>query len=163
MTKMGSIIGHRIDYNGVGALRGQRHIPSKNWPKCPPRANTVLFNVRHHIGVVSASYQYIWWEIEGEDGDDDDDEWLHVQLKSQGISCTEIWESDLGKNSLKYLGPILWSIFRPDIRSLPSLDALSHKELSGSTSPFRSDTCKNCKLCCSWILCKCMYIIFCLI
>ena len=25
------IIGHRIDYyNGVGALRGQRHIPSKN-------------------------------------------------------------------------------------------------------------------------------------
>jgi len=32
MTKMGSIIGHRIDYNGVyvGALRGQRHIPSKN-------------------------------------------------------------------------------------------------------------------------------------
>ena len=33
---MGSIIGHRIDYNGVGALRGQRHIPSKNWPKWPP-------------------------------------------------------------------------------------------------------------------------------
>ena len=30
VTKMGSIIGHRIDYNGVGALRGQRHIPSKN-------------------------------------------------------------------------------------------------------------------------------------
>ena len=25
---MGSIIGHRIDYNGVGALRGQRHIPT---------------------------------------------------------------------------------------------------------------------------------------
>ena len=30
VTKMGSIIGHKIDYNGVGALRGQRHIPSKN-------------------------------------------------------------------------------------------------------------------------------------
>ena len=30
VTKMGSIIGHRIDYNGVGALRAQRHIPSKN-------------------------------------------------------------------------------------------------------------------------------------
>jgi len=30
VTKMGSLIGHRIDYNGVGALRGQRHIPSKN-------------------------------------------------------------------------------------------------------------------------------------
>ena len=29
VTKMGSIVGHRIDYNGMGALRGQRHIPSK--------------------------------------------------------------------------------------------------------------------------------------
>ena len=36
VTKMGSIIGHRIDYNGVGALRGQQHIPSKNLPKYPP-------------------------------------------------------------------------------------------------------------------------------
>ena len=33
VTKMGSIIGQRIDYNGVGALRGQWHIPSKNLPK----------------------------------------------------------------------------------------------------------------------------------
>ena len=33
---MGSIVGHRIDYNGVGVLRGQRHIPSKTWPKYPP-------------------------------------------------------------------------------------------------------------------------------
>ena len=31
-----TIIGHRIGYNGVGALRGQRHIPSKNWPKYFP-------------------------------------------------------------------------------------------------------------------------------
>ena len=30
VTNMGSTIGQRIDYNGVGALRGQRHIPSKN-------------------------------------------------------------------------------------------------------------------------------------
>ena len=30
VTKMGSIIGHRKDYNGVGALRGQRHIPGLN-------------------------------------------------------------------------------------------------------------------------------------
>ena len=37
-TKMGSIIGHRIDYNGVGALRGQLHIPTKDQPKYPPRA-----------------------------------------------------------------------------------------------------------------------------
>ena len=27
---MGSITGHKIDYNGVEALRDQRHIPSKN-------------------------------------------------------------------------------------------------------------------------------------
>ena len=33
---MGSIIGHKIDYNGVGALRGQGHIPNKNLPKYPP-------------------------------------------------------------------------------------------------------------------------------
>lgn len=26
---MGSLTGHRIDYNGLGALRSQRHIPSK--------------------------------------------------------------------------------------------------------------------------------------
>ena len=38
MTKMGSIFGHKIDYYGVGVLRGQRHIPvpsnfnpSKGW------------------------------------------------------------------------------------------------------------------------------------
>ena len=30
VTNMGSTIGQRIDYNGVGALRGQWHIPSKN-------------------------------------------------------------------------------------------------------------------------------------
>ena len=36
VTKMGSIIGQTIDYNGVGAQRGQRHIPSKNVAKHPP-------------------------------------------------------------------------------------------------------------------------------
>ena len=36
VTKMGSIIGHRIEYNRVGALRGQRHIPSKNLAKYLP-------------------------------------------------------------------------------------------------------------------------------
>ena len=30
VTKMGSILGHRIDYTGVGAQRDQRHIPNKN-------------------------------------------------------------------------------------------------------------------------------------
>ena len=29
VTKMGSIVGHKIDYNGVGVLRGQRYIPNK--------------------------------------------------------------------------------------------------------------------------------------
>ena len=38
VTKMGSITGHRIDYNRAGALRGQQHIPSKNLPKYPPGA-----------------------------------------------------------------------------------------------------------------------------
>ena len=33
VTKMGSIIGQKIDYNGVEALRVQPHIPSKHWPK----------------------------------------------------------------------------------------------------------------------------------
>ena len=32
---MGSIIGHKIDYDRVGVLRGQWHIPSKNLPKYP--------------------------------------------------------------------------------------------------------------------------------
>ena len=32
---MGSMTGHRIDYNGVGVQRSQGHIPSKNWPKYP--------------------------------------------------------------------------------------------------------------------------------
>ena len=38
MTEKGSILnfGHRIDCNGVGVLRGLRHIPSKNYPKYPP-------------------------------------------------------------------------------------------------------------------------------
>ena len=30
VTKLGSVLGHRIDYNGVGVLRGQLHIPSKS-------------------------------------------------------------------------------------------------------------------------------------
>ena len=35
---MESIIGRRIDYNGVGALRGQRHIPSKIDPEYSPNS-----------------------------------------------------------------------------------------------------------------------------
>ena len=33
---MGSLIGQRTDYNGVGALRGQQLIPSTNLPKYAP-------------------------------------------------------------------------------------------------------------------------------
>ena len=47
VTKMGSIIGHRIDYNGVGAmrgLRGQRHIPT------PPRLRLQIKRV----------FMYVW-------------------------------------------------------------------------------------------------------
>ena len=37
VTKMGSIFGHRIDYNGEGVLRGQQHIPpQKINPSNPP-------------------------------------------------------------------------------------------------------------------------------
>ena len=35
VTKMGPINGHRIDYNGVGDMRGQRHIPSKKFTQVP--------------------------------------------------------------------------------------------------------------------------------
>ena len=41
---MESIIGHRIDYNGVGALRGQQHIPENIDPSTsqppPPTPQT---------------------------------------------------------------------------------------------------------------------------
>ena len=42
VTKMGSIIGHRIDYNGVGALRGQQHTPSKNLTHESPPPNPAI-------------------------------------------------------------------------------------------------------------------------
>ena len=40
---MGSIIGQKIDYNGVGALRGQRQIPSKHKPKYSPGPDSYLY------------------------------------------------------------------------------------------------------------------------
>ena len=45
VTKMLFIIGNRIHYHGVGALRGQRHIPSKNLPKYPPPPGRFLSSV----------------------------------------------------------------------------------------------------------------------
>ena len=40
---MGSITGHKIDYDGARALRGQRHIPSKTEPKYLPRVACIEF------------------------------------------------------------------------------------------------------------------------
>ena len=50
VTKMGSIIGHRIDYKGIGAPRSQRHILRKNLinhppPSPPTRDNVALTSV----------------------------------------------------------------------------------------------------------------------
>ena len=44
---MGSIIGHRVDKNGVGALRAQRHIPSKNLAMYSPGPSLHLHGRRY--------------------------------------------------------------------------------------------------------------------
>lgn len=36
---MGFIIGHRVKYNGLGVLKCQLHLPSKNLPMTPPPQN----------------------------------------------------------------------------------------------------------------------------
>ena len=54
VTKMGSVIGHRIDYNGVKALRGQRHISSKNYPLPPPRACYLPYASLAKVGAKAA-------------------------------------------------------------------------------------------------------------
>ena len=41
MTKKGSIDGYRMDCNGVGVLRGQRHIPRKIDPSTPIPGNLI--------------------------------------------------------------------------------------------------------------------------
>ena len=38
-------IGYKIDYNGVGDLRGQWLIPGKNLPKYPPPSGNRTLNV----------------------------------------------------------------------------------------------------------------------
>ena len=53
---MGSMIGHRIDYNGVGVLRGQQHIPSKNWPKYPPPPPGLVGSFLHENHVTSQGH-----------------------------------------------------------------------------------------------------------
>ena len=53
---MESIIGHRKDYNGVGALRSQRHIPGKNLAKYPPGYRYIYMGVDTPIEV-----EVEWW------------------------------------------------------------------------------------------------------
>ena len=56
---MGSIIGHRIDYDGVGAPRGQRHIPSKINPSTPRTNNKLNPDMTSTPGLES---RLLWWE-----------------------------------------------------------------------------------------------------
>ena len=63
VTKMGSIIGHRIDYNGVEALRCQRHIPSKKNNRSTPRGTaprqSLKWRVKYRIGVHTIAEQLL--------------------------------------------------------------------------------------------------------
>ena len=46
MTKTGSLVGQRIDYNGVGALRGQRGLcPAKIYPSTLPGEKAKFMNL----------------------------------------------------------------------------------------------------------------------
>ena len=51
------MIGHRTDYNGVGALRGQRHIPSKINPSTPFPPGNVPGEV--HVKFIARSSHYV--------------------------------------------------------------------------------------------------------
>ena len=63
---MGSIIGHILDYKGVGALRSQRHILSKNLLNLtptppsppPPQDNVPLMSVNK--GLVNGHLPNSW-------------------------------------------------------------------------------------------------------
>ena len=68
---MESIIGHRINYNGVRALRGQQHIPSKKWLKYPPGPFPFLSLVPFTLDSFCSSYPFgslvlIDWSLEME-------------------------------------------------------------------------------------------------
>ena len=59
VTRVGSIIGQKIDYNGVGALRGQRHISSKHLTQVQPRtAGNVCFELLAYIAKAKFSYSF---------------------------------------------------------------------------------------------------------
>ena len=42
VTKMGSIIGYRLDYNGIGALTGSGTYPPKTNPSTPPPPGKIV-------------------------------------------------------------------------------------------------------------------------
>ena len=53
VTEIGSIIGHRIDYNGIGAMTGQRDIPRKNFLREPSLSisSPANFNLFFRVGL----------------------------------------------------------------------------------------------------------------
>ena len=53
---MVSIIGHRIKYNGVGPLRGQWHIPSKNLAKYLPPGVLIVWMLNTRKNVLLLQY-----------------------------------------------------------------------------------------------------------
>ena len=55
---MGSLTGHKIDYNGAGALRGQGHKPSKTEPKYPPQ-QIILFKAGTYIITMKALHDWV--------------------------------------------------------------------------------------------------------
>ena len=58
MTKLGSITGHRRDYNGVGATRDQQHIHSKINPSTPAplgySGNQLHYSVNRDFNTVAS-------------------------------------------------------------------------------------------------------------
>ena len=85
VTEIGSIIGHRIDYNGVGALRGQRRIPCKNLPKYP-RASCALVpstSTRTNTSesarrlTFNLSSYHVWYDV-------------HVQVAFRLVACFRV-------------------------------------------------------------------------
>ena len=113
VTKMGSIIGHRIDYNEVETLRGQRHIPSKNNLSTPPPPglNKTLFSL-------DTSWSIEAWKPQSTTGD----QWVEVDVNqvktitrvaTQGRSSSYVmtytvshsksalWEAYLENNAVK--------------------------------------------------------------
>ena len=97
VTKVCSIIGHRIHYKVVGALRSQRHILSKKllYPRPPDNVPLMRVNkglVNGHLPIIfgelspDARLQVLPSPLEG---------LLHVQLKDPTVfvyEASELWQ-----------------------------------------------------------------------